>query len=241
MKKLKTSTGVLFSIVLFMLMTQSVLAWSPAENELGPTKDAHVSIDGALSDPSANYGLAETLTVGTGFNGMCVTAIQFDLSTLPENRSTIEDLEFASDITVYGENTRDILVSILLEKDWDETGVTGLENPFHAVELYTSGEANLTTITIGGSTNELIIDLNAYIEEEGVITLIFVPELTEESWITMNSRENKYLRSYSNPPRLQFVELETSGDLTISGFPLIGLFVGFGIAIAIVNFKAKMR
>jgi hypothetical protein len=203
-------------------------AWTPGAKELGPTKDTYVSLGGALAEPLSNFGMASTLDVGKGFKGVCVTAIQFNLSTLPAN---VESLNFSSAITVYGSNTRHIKVSILVGVDWDELQVTGLENPFNASELWVSDEGNLTSVLVGGSTTSITIELADYIGQRGLITLLFAPEVTDESWITLSAKENPYLYSSSNPPHLIY-SIPPADDPGPSGSS--GVIIGVGLVIGVI-------
>ncbi len=203
----------IFSILCFSPVIQYGRAdWTSSDTQLLPSKDTFVSIGGTLSEPLSNFGGAETLYVGDGLYGYCVSAIEYDLSELPEN---LASLQFESDIVVYGENTRTLDVYIMEGINWVELEVTGLENPFNASEIcFTTGSVgNLTQITLTGSTAEITIDLDEYKDNNGLITLLFTTGALDESWFTMQSKENQYLASYSNPPRLEFtVEQAADGD-----------------------------
>jgi hypothetical protein len=229
---------VLCSLVLSVTSVSG--AWTPKANEIAPTKDAYVSIGGALGDPLANFGLAGSLDVGTGFNGICVSAIQFDFSAVPSNSI---DLTFKSDMIVYGESTRELKVNILLGQDWDELSVTGLDNPFNATEFWAGDYANVTILTIGGSTDEISINLTDFLSYRGLVTLILATGVLDESWITLSSQENEYLMSYSEPPRLVFT-VPPEEESSINSFStelIIGSIFLAVITILIKNKKSKAR
>jgi len=240
--------SLIFTILCFSpIMQYGRAEWTPSDTQLGPSKDTFVSIGGILSEPLSNFGGAETLYVGDGLYGYCVSAIEFDLSELPENLDT---LQFESDIVVYGENTRTLDVYIMEEIDWVELEVTGLENPFNATEIcFTTGSVgNLTQITLTGSTTEITIDLDDYIDDNGLITLLFTTGALDESWFTMQSQENQYLSSYSNPPRLEFTvdpaaaddDTDPSNTGTSVGVTLFVLAV-IGVIIFLVIKKKKKK
>jgi hypothetical protein len=203
-------------------VSQAYATWTPGTNELGPTKDTYVSVDGALSDPSANYGGASSIAVGDGFDGDCVGAIYFNLNSIPADILT---LQFQSDITVYGSATRTVKVFILLNATWDELVVTGLNNPFNATAIYLAdpSEANCTTITLTQSMTALSFSIYAWKDAVNVTLLFTAPE--GYSWFTMSSRENPYLGSYSHPPRLVYTRPQTGNDNGIGGFPVAWLFI----------------
>ncbi|MHA1620156.1 MAG: hypothetical protein ACTSVZ_12835, partial [Promethearchaeota archaeon] len=187
-----------------------------------------------------NFGGAETLYVGDGLNGICVSAIQFDLADLP---ATADSLQFLSSIVVYGETTRTLEIYILVGDDWDELAITGLDNPFNASGVFLSdGVGNLTSVTLTGSTSELTVDLADYLAETGLITLIFTTGIFDESWFTMASQENQYLSSLSEPPRLAYtvptVEEEPS-DLGSGG--TIGGLIVIAIVVGVVVMKKKKK
>lgn len=235
--------SLIFSILCFSPMIQYGKAdWTPSDTQLGPSKDTFVSIGGILSEPLSNFGGAETLYVGDGWYGFCVTAIEFDLSELPENLAT---LKFESDIVVYGENTRTLDVYIMEGIEWVELEETGLENPFNASEIcFTTGSVgNLTQITLTGSTTELTIDLDNYKDDNGLITLLFTTGALDDSWFTMQSKENQYLASYSNPPRLELTIEEGADDPSNTGTIGTGLFVIaiIGVIIFVVIKKKKKK
>ena len=212
-KRIQNDSKILFGVLLLAAVLLAIpdakAQWVPDSSQLAPIKDTYVSIEGALSNPTANYGLAETLTIGDGINGQCVTAIQFDLSDLPTN---ISNLSFSGDIVVYGDNTRTIKVNILQGVDWEETSVTGLSNPFNATQFWIGDYANLTTLTIGPSSDDLYIDLSDYLEYRGLITLVFAAGITDASWITLSAHDSSYLYSFSNPAHLDFVKIEAADD-----------------------------
>ncbi len=122
-----------------------------ASNEYKPAKDTYISIGGPLGEETTNFGGANSIEVGDGLYGDCVGAIFFNLGSVPNDTET---LDFASDVMVYGDETRTIKVFILLNAAWDELTVTGVDNPFNATNIWTAGpsEANCTTIQITGST-----------------------------------------------------------------------------------------
>jgi len=204
---------------IFPIMQYGRADWTPSDTQLAPSIDTFVSIGGTLAEPLSNFGGSETLYVGKGLYGYSVSAIEFDLSKLPEN---IASLQFKSEMVVYGENTRTLQIYIMEDIPWIELEVTGSENPFNATDIcFTSGSVgNLTHITITGSTSEMTIDLGDYKSESGKITLIFTTGALDESWFTMQSKENQYLTSISNPPRLEFTvdsSSDTNGDTDTSG------------------------
>lgn len=235
--------SLIFSIICFSPMMQYGRAdWTPSDTQLASSKDTFVSVGGILSEPLSNFGGAESLNVGDSFYGYCVSAIEFDLSDLPEN---LETLKFESDIVVYGENTRTLDVYIMEGIGWEELEVTGLENPFNATEIcFTTGSVgNLTQITLTGSTSEMTIALDDYKDDNGLITLLFTTGALDESWFTMQSKENQYLASYSNPPRLEFTVEEAADDPSNTGNIGAGLFVIaiIGVIIFLVIKKKKKK
>lgn len=246
--KLKTIlVSLIFTVLCFSPMIQYGKAdWTPNDTQLAPSKDTFVSIGGILSEPLSNFGGAETLYVGDGLYGYCVSAIEYNLSELPENIAT---LQFKSDIVVYGENTRTLDVYIMEGIDWVELEVTGLENPFNATEIcFTTGSlGNLTQITLTGSTTEITIDLDDYKDDNGLITLLFTTGALDESWFTMQSQENQYLSSYSNPPRLEFTvdpaaaddDTDPSNAGTVGGTLFVIAIIGVIIFLVIKKKKKK--
>ena len=235
--------SLIFSIICFSPILQYGRAdWTPSDTQLAPSKDTFVSIGGILSEPLSNFGGAETLYVGDGLYGYCVSAIEFDLSELPENLVT---LQFESDIVVYGENTRTLEVYIMEGVGWAELEVTGLDNPFNATDIcFTTGSVgNLTKITLTGSTSDITIDLGDYIDDNSLITLLFTTRALDESWFTMQSKENQYLASYSNPPRLEFTIEEAADDPSNAGTVGGGLFAlaVIGVIIFVVIKKKKKK
>ncbi|MHA1729350.1 MAG: CBM96 family carbohydrate-binding protein [Promethearchaeota archaeon] len=201
-KKFKNYAFAFLLVALFSLSAVKVNAdWTPDDNELAPTKDTYVSITGALAEPTSNFGGASLLDVGEGMDGVCISAFQFDLSELP---AEVETLEFQGDVTVYGGATRILKIYIMIGIDWDELGVTGADNPFNSTAIYTAEneDANLTTLTVVGSTTQIVVNLPDYTDSTELITLLFVPDNIDEHWISLSSKENEYLSSYSDPPRL---------------------------------------
>lgn len=229
------------SILLIVLPNFAMAAWTPGSSEIAPIKDTYVSIDGSLSKPESNFGGSDQLTVGDGFDGHCITAIQFDLSSLPSN---VLSLNFISHVTVYGEETRKMKVYIMLNIDWDELSVTGLDNPFNATDIYLddSSNANVTTLTIVGSTNELDINITQW-KSYSKVTLLFAMDPEVTSWMTMQSKENSYLTSYSNPPHLKYTLIPTSdppsggSDPSSSSGTIIFLIIVIGIVVFVVKKK----
>ena len=235
--------SLIFTILCFSPMIQYGRAdWTPSDTQLAPAKDTFVSIGGTLSEPLSNFGGAETLYVGEGLYGYCVSAIEFDLSELPENIST---LQFESSIVVYGENTRILDVYIMEGIDWVELEVTGLDNPFNATDIcFTTGSVgNLTQITLTGSISNITIDLNDYKVNNGLITLLFTTGALDESWFTMQSKENQYLASYSNPPRLEFTIEKTADEPSNTGSfgGTLLVFAIIGVVIFVVIKKKKKK
>ena len=235
--------SLIFSILCFSPIIQYGRAdWTPSDTQLGPTKDTFVSIGGILSEPLSNFGGAETLYVGDGLYGYCVSAIEFDLSELPENIST---LQFESSIVVYGENTRTLDVYIMEGIGWAELEETGLDNAFNATDIcFTTGSVgNLTQITLTGSTANITIDLDDYKVDNGLITLLFTTGALDESWFTMQSKENQYLASYSNPPRLEFTveeEVDDPSNTGSIGGTLFAIAI-IGVIIIVVIKKKKKK
>ncbi|MHA1673299.1 MAG: hypothetical protein ACTSYI_06700 [Promethearchaeota archaeon] len=185
--------------------------WTPGDDEVAPSKDTYLSLSGTLSEPNNNFGGAETLYVGDGLKGICMTVIAFDLSTLP---SETDSLSFSSSCVAYGDATWTMRVSILLGSSWNELEITTLDNDFDGLVVWTNNTANLTDITVTGSLDEITLNLSDYIDEES-ITLLFCPDLTiDGAWITMQSKENQYLLSVSNPSHIQYTVPEPTDDDT---------------------------
>lgn len=226
-----------------LLLGASRAEWNPGSNELAPTGDTYLSVAGTLGDPTANYGAANTLSVGEGINGDCVGVISFDLSTLPAN---VNSLNFTSDITVYGDATRTLEVFVILDSTWNELTVTNATNPFNAVQVWAAapGSANCTSLTIASSTSTITFSVFNW-RTASTITLLFkLP--TAVSWITMAQKESQYLYSFSNPPHLVYSTTpeETGGTTTpysgdIPGAPLLAVIVTMGLAALLVGLRKR--
>ncbi len=207
-KKTMNIAGIFGICILGMMLGMSGLIqnvnadWSPETNEIAPINDAYVSISGSLAEPQSNYGGSNSLEIGNGLDGHCVSAIEFNLTSIPNDTRS---LEFLSDVTVYGEETRMLKVSIILDTQWDELEVTGLNNPFNATDFWMAPAdyANLTSIQIVGSSSEISINLTEFMDQDR-ITLVLATSPEDGSWIDMSSKESEYLYSTSNPPHLKF-------------------------------------
>lgn len=214
--------------------------WSPvsASNEtLSASKDAYVSVYGGLSDPSANYGLAEYITVGAGFDGVCVGIITFDLSDVPDNTQ----VHFQCGGITFGQETRTIKVFEFQDIVWDETEITGLNNPFGALELcqLSSNDANVTVLTLGGSADE--ISFSFYPNFQGEYTLVFAPDLNTSVWMELYSKDNSY--SWVDKPTLSY-ELTSSnqdGGNLFSVWLYLGSLAFVGLGIYLGSRKKKQK
>lgn len=232
----------LFGILSVVWMIGPVsAAWTPGSDEIGPIKDTYISAGGVLASPTSNYGGGETLYAGDCLDGDCVTAIAFDLSGLPDE---VETLNFQSDIVVYGDATRIVRVFVFINLAWEEMQVTNASNPFDAANLLnvTKSSANCTSVTITGSTKALNFSVVNW-KSASTLTLVFVGDPANEAdWITMSARENSYLSSYSEPPRLTFTEPTPEVDLgDLPGAP-IGLVVLVSlVAVTAIGLRSKLK
>ncbi len=196
---------IIIFLILASLMTMNVNAeWIPGRYELAPVKDTYVSIAGALANPTANYGGAETLYAGSGFDGISVTAIMFDLSTIGK---PLSKLTFKADVTVYDSSTRYLLVGVVPNVDWNEYTVTGVDNPFNATDFGTSSPNDdivYTSTIVTGSTEEVSFELNDFLNQTGTLTILLAQNWGADGWVTLDAKENKYLSGFSNPPHLEY-------------------------------------
>ncbi len=213
--------------------------WVPNEDELAPTQDAYLSVAGVLASPDANFGGASSLTVGKGIDGHSVTVIQFNLTGLP----ALKSLTFVSEVTVYGEETRTVKVKVFTDVAWDEYEVTGLNNPFDALDFLSSPANNATMkIQVTGSTEEISIDLSDYKDHDGTITLLFAGSLTDESWLTMPSKENQYLTRFSNPPHLEFeIESASRNNSGTANIDVISVFLAMTTFSGTIILRKKIK
>ena len=182
-----------FYFALFMIVALTTPTAVKGETiNLYPVADTKISIDGALSDPTANYGGAETMDVGSGFDGACLAFIAFDTSNLGE--MNITDMIFNVEIYVYGDETRTLAVYVYLGIDWDEMSATGLINPFNATGIYSvyPPKGNLTTLTVTPDTDRLTFGLGEYKDYRGILTIGLTTGPADKSWISVKSKENTY-------------------------------------------------
>lgn len=231
----------LIGMCMLLLSSHSIFLASAEQytrTKLFPTQNVTLGVVG--QNTTDNYSHEHFLRIGRYNNSMYVTAIQFDFSELSTDRSRILNIAFIGNVFTLDTCRRRILISAVLNHDWNETDVTGTNNPFNMPDAYVNQEANVTTLRIGSSTTEIDFGLSEYSDHNGVITLLFIPVLTESSWFTMHSQHYEYLTRRSNPPRLQFTEKWTpQQDLAISGFPLFGLLLGAGVAL--ISIVQKQR
>ncbi|UYP46477.1 hypothetical protein NEF87_002762 [Candidatus Lokiarchaeum ossiferum] len=176
--------------------------------------DTFISISSSSgTDVIANYGLSEYLYIGDGFNGVSITALRFGFSGI-----STQDLKFSfsAKCTVYGDHTRKVKVFQIQDVSWDEINVTGIENPWDLVDLWTANEtqANLTSLVVGGSTDSL--EFNFTTAFRGELTLILCTDPLDTSWITLNAKENEY--SWMSPASITY-EASASTSTTSSSSP----------------------
>ncbi|MHA1776245.1 MAG: hypothetical protein ACTSWC_05695 [Promethearchaeota archaeon] len=229
--------GMLF--IFFLLNISSVQAdWTPDENELAPSKDTYLSISGVLSEPAVNFGGAESIYVGDGLKGICMGLIAFDLSSISDDANS---LTFTSTCVSYGDATWTLHVSVILNANWNELQITTVENNLDILNIYSENSANVSDLTITGSTDEISLNLTDFLDESA-ITLVFSPDVSiDATWLTMSSKENSYLSSYSNPPHLTF-EVPKNSDDSDSSNSSIGVIMGIlvvGIIVVIVVLRKR--
>ncbi|MCF2141187.1 MAG: hypothetical protein K9W44_14100 [Candidatus Lokiarchaeota archaeon] len=232
--------------------------WTPGVHEIAPSKDTYLSLSGALAEPNNNFGGAESLDVGDGFKGICMSLITFDLSSIPDDANS---LMYSSSCVAYGDATWTVHVSVIIGAKWEELQISTVNNDINAISIYSGNTGNLTDIIITGSTDEISLNLSNYLSESE-ITLVFSPDIAVDgTWITIQAKENQYLSSFSNPPHLKYDIPEISSDTgssddTIpsstddssdnssensSGSSIVGGLIFIGIVITVIVILKKKK
>ena len=213
MKTKNKITIMLFICLIPLVFSSLVIAWIPSASELEPTKDTMVAVNNGnfWQEPENNFGGNDDVEIGDSLKGDLVGAIQFDLSSVPDDTTA---LSFTADYTNLMTSTEDLLVFIMEEIDWVELSVTGDSNPFDVYNVFnaTSGTGNVTKIAItGDSTGTVTVDLTDY-KDATLITLLFAG-MDGGAWIYFNSKDNEAYAS--NPPH---IEITAESLSSIPGF-----------------------
>ncbi|WP_457559690.1 hypothetical protein [Candidatus Harpocratesius sp.] len=244
----------IFTMLIFLNISTVQADWTPGVNEIAPLKDTYLSLSGALAEPNNNFGGAESLDVGDGIKGICMSLISFDLGSIPDDANS---LMYSSSCVAFGDATWTVHVSVIIGANWEELQISTVNNDINAISIYSSNTGNLTDIIITGSTDEISLNLSDYLDESE-ITLVFSPDITVDgSWITIQAKENQYLGSFSNPPHLKYDVPETgSSDDTLSsstddssdessenssGSSIVGGVILIGIVIAVIVILKKKK